>query len=98
MEELPSESWTVVRLAQEVHLSVRALQYGFKRDFDMPPMAYLKRVRLRHAHQALRASYPEITTVAAVARELGFLHLGRFAAVYRKAFGESPSETLRRRL
>ena len=98
LEDLPGEPWTVVRLATEVHLSVRALQYGFKRDFDMPPMAYLKRVRLRHAHQALRASYPEITTVAAVARELGFLHLGRFAAVYRKAFGESPSETLRRRL
>jgi AraC-like DNA-binding protein len=98
LEELPSEPWTVVRLAYEVHLSVRALQYGFKRDFDMPPMTYLKRVRLRHAHRTLLTSYPEITTVTAVALDCGFLHLGRFAASYREAFGESPSETLGRRL
>jgi AraC-like DNA-binding protein len=97
LEELPSEPWTVVRLAHEVHLSVRALQYGFKRDFDMPPMTYLKRVRLRHAHQALLASAPEITTVTAVARACGFFHMSRFAAAYREAFGELPSETLGRR-
>ncbi len=96
MEELPQEQWTVVRLAQEVHLSVRALQYGFKRDFDLPPMAYLKRVRLRRAHAALMASSPEITTVSAVALECGFFHLSRFAATYRQAFGEPPSRTLRR--
>jgi AraC-like DNA-binding protein len=98
MEERPSEPWTVVRLAQEVHVSVRALQYGFQRDFHMPPTAYLKRVRLRRAHQALLASYPETTTVTAVARDCGFLHMSRFAAAYREAFGELPSETLSRRL
>jgi AraC-like DNA-binding protein len=92
------ESWTVVRLAREVHLSVRALQYGFKRDFDMSPMAYLKRVRLRHAHAALLASSPEITTVHAIALDCGFFHMGRFAASYREAFGEPPSKTLSRRL
>lgn len=97
LEEQPSEPWTVVRLAHEVSLSVRALQYGFKRDFDLPPMAYLKRVRLQHARQALLRSYPATTTVTAVALECGFLHMGRFAASYREAFGESPSETLARR-
>lgn len=97
LEELPGDPWTVVRLAQEVHLSVRALQYGFKRDFDMSPMAYLKRVRLRHARAALLASYPETSTVRSVALECGFLHLSRFAAAYRSSFGEAPSETLARR-
>jgi AraC-like DNA-binding protein len=96
MEERPTEAWTVVRLAQEVHLTVRALQYGFKRDFDMPPMAYLRQVRLRCAHAALLASSPEITTVRAVAVECGHLHMSRFAAAYRQAFGESPSKTLAR--
>lgn len=98
MEDLPGESWTVVRLAREVHLSVRALQYGFKRDFDMPPMAYLKRVRLRRAHDALLASSPQTTTVQAIALDHGFFHMGRFAAAYRQAFGEPPSRTLARRL
>ncbi len=97
VEELYGESWTVVRLAQEVHLSVRALQYGFKRDFDMSPMAYLKRVRLRRAHEELLASGPEITTVQAVALDCGFFHMGRFAAAYREAYGEPPSRTLARR-
>ncbi|MCW2848434.1 MAG: Transcriptional regulator, AraC family [Marmoricola sp.] len=97
MEELPSEPWTVISLAQRVHLSVRALQYGFKRDFQMPPMAYLKRIRLRLAHAALSASSPEITTVRAIAVECGFLHMSRFADMYRQAFGEPPSRTLSRR-
>jgi transcriptional regulator GlxA family with amidase domain len=97
MEELPGESWTVVRLAQEVHLSVRALQYGFGRDYGMPPMAYLRRVRLRRAREALLASSAEITTVQAIAADCGFFHMGRFAAAYREAFGEPPSATLARR-
>jgi len=34
-------------------------------------------------------------TVTEVATALGFVELGRFSVEYRKAFGESPSETLR---
>ncbi|MCW2827829.1 MAG: transcriptional regulator, AraC family, partial [Marmoricola sp.] len=81
----------------EVHLSVRALQEGFKRDLGMSPLAYLRLVRLRRAHRVLEQATPESTTVAAVALGLGLLHMGRFAASYRRAFGEMPSETLRRR-
>ena len=40
----------------------------------------------------------DTTTVRAVATSLGFMHMGRFAAAYRDAFGESPSETLNRHL
>jgi AraC-like DNA-binding protein len=34
--------------------------------------------------------------VTQVAVRLGFHHTGRFAALYRQAFGESPSQSLRR--
>jgi AraC-like DNA-binding protein len=34
-------------------------------------------------------------SVAEVAARWGFSHLGRFAAAYRKRYGESPSHTLR---
>ena len=54
IEERPSEPWTTVRLAAEVHLSVRALQEGFRRDLATPPMTYLRQVRLRRAREALR--------------------------------------------
>ena len=96
IEEQPAQPWTTVRLAAEVHLSVRALQEGFRRDLGTPPMAYLRQVRLRRAHGALRAAEHDTTTVRAVAVSLGIMHLSRFAAAYREAFGETPSETLNR--
>jgi AraC-like DNA-binding protein len=97
MESQPGEAWTTVRLAGAVHLSVRALQEGFKRDLAMPPMAYLRALRLRRAREELQTAHPQVTTVWAVASRYGFLHMSRFAAAYRDAFGEPPSHTLNRR-
>jgi AraC-like DNA-binding protein len=96
IEDRPTEPWTTVGLATELHLSVRALQAGFQRQVGMAPMAYLRLVRLRRAHAVLKATDPSGTTVRAVAVGLGLLHQGRFAADYRAVFGETPSETLRR--
>jgi transcriptional regulator GlxA family with amidase domain len=56
-------------------------------------MAYLRAVRLRRAHEALSAADRDATTVRAFAAGVGMLHPGRFAAAYREAFGEMPSET-----
>lgn len=96
IEERPEEPWSVVRLASEVHLSPRALQEGFSRDVGQPPMSFLRQVRLRRVHDALLAADPEVTSVRTVAFNHGFLHLGRFAATYRQAFGSLPSDTLHR--
>lgn len=96
MEDRPSEPWTTVSLATEVHLSVRALQEGFRRDLATTPMTYLRQVRLRRAREELQAAHRDTTTVHAVAAGLGMLHMGRFAAAYRQAFGETPSDTLNR--
>jgi transcriptional regulator GlxA family with amidase domain len=35
-------------------------------------------------------------TVTSIALDCGFVHLGRFPATYRMAFGELPTETLAR--
>lgn len=94
VRERPAEPWSSVRLATEVHLSVRALQEGFRRDAGMSPSAYVRHVRLHLAHDLLRVADPDRTTVAQVAARCGIGHLGRFAAAYRDAFGELPSETL----
>jgi AraC-like DNA-binding protein len=96
IEEQPFDPWTTVGLAIEVHLSVRALQAGFRREVGMTPMGYLRMVRLRRAHTALKESSPAETTVQAVAVSLGLLHQGRFASNYQAVFGELPSETLHR--
>ncbi|QWZ07381.1 helix-turn-helix domain-containing protein [Nocardioides panacis] len=88
------EPWSSTSLAREVHASVRALQEGFKRDVGRPPMRYLRDVRLRRVHGDLQGASSKSTTVEAVAIRWGFLHMGRFAAAYRAAFGETPSTTL----
>ncbi|MCD4536525.1 AraC family transcriptional regulator [Nocardioides sp. cx-169] len=96
LEERPEHPWTTAALAQEVHLGVRALQQGFRRHYDCPPMTYLRRVRLRRTHEVLAAAIPGESTVQEVALRHGILHLGRFSVTYRKEYGESPSVTLAR--
>jgi transcriptional regulator GlxA family with amidase domain len=61
----------------------------------MPPMTYLRNLRLAQAHRALGAADFDATTVAQIAHDSGFVHLGRFAGAYRARYGISPSQTLR---
>ena len=53
--------------------------------------------RLAAAHQDLLDADPAGgASVAEIAHRWGFAHLARFAERYRQAYGEKPSETLRR--
>ncbi len=88
---------TLTSIATRTHISVRTLQQGFQRHLDTSPMAYLREVRLRRAHQALLRSDPSTVTVASVAYRWGFTNLGRFAAAHSARYRETPTETLRRR-
>ena len=92
----PEHPFTLAALAQIAGISARSLQAGFRRYVGYTPMAYLRHVRLARAHAELRVADPRQTTVAEVAYRWGFAHLGRFAALYRQAYGESPAATLRR--
>ncbi|WP_290055617.1 AraC family transcriptional regulator [Amycolatopsis solani] len=94
IEDDPGRPWTSSTLAREVSVSVRALQEGFQRWFGLPPMAYLRDVRLTRVHGELAVSDPAATTIAAVAARWGFLHAGRFSTAYRRKFGTLPSDTL----
>ncbi|GBG37005.1 AraC family transcriptional regulator [Mycobacterium montefiorense] len=88
---------TLTSIATRAHISVRTLQQGFQRHLDTSPMAYLREVRLRRAHQSLLRSDPSTVTVASVAYRWGFTNLGRFAAAHSARYRETPTETLRRR-
>lgn len=92
----PEHPWTTASLARHVAVSARSLQEGFARSYGVPPSVYLRSVRLDCAHAELLGADPQTTTVAHVAGRWGFLYLSRFAAAYRKKFGENPSATLRR--
>jgi AraC family ethanolamine operon transcriptional activator len=90
------QALTLTGLCQALGTSSRALCYGFQEMFGMSPMAYLKILRLQGAHRTLRASDPDTKTVAEIASQFGFWHLGYFAHDYKQMFGELPSETLKR--
>ncbi|WP_420036602.1 AraC family transcriptional regulator [Streptomyces sp. cg28] len=95
MRERPEHPFTTAELAREARVGVRWLQEAFARYVGMPPMAYLRSVRLERAHADLLAADPRSVSVSAVAHRWGFGHLGRFAEQYRAKYGQVPSSTLR---
>jgi AraC-like DNA-binding protein len=73
----------------------RTLEAHFKQFLGTTPLGWVRSARLARARQELLNASPQ-TTVTHAALSSGFSELGRFAAEYRRAFGEQPSQTLRR--
>ncbi|TAY41605.1 helix-turn-helix transcriptional regulator [Rhizobium leguminosarum] len=95
MQEHTAEPISLNDIAMAAKVSVRTLQQGFRQFRDTTPMAYLHELRMAAAHRDLLASDAK-QGIADVALRWGFTHLGRFAAEYRKRFGQLPSQTLKR--
>ncbi len=98
-EEFIEANWnqpiTMESLTQVTGVSARTLFRTFEKLRGYSPMAFVKKVRLDHAHTAL--SKPNAsTTVTGEAFAHGFLNPGCFAHDYWTIFGELPSETLNR--
>jgi len=85
----------VSRLCRLVGLSERGLRDAFYSVRGMGPKRWTVAVRLQGVRDALTERWAEQTTVTDIAADYGFYELGRFAAIYREAFGEAPSDTLR---
>ena len=90
------QSITVGDLVTATGVAGRTLFMHFKDFKGVSPMRYLRDARLRQVHQALLRADPE-ASVTGIAMGTGFTHMGRFSIAYRRRFGESPSQTLRRR-
>ena len=93
----PDRALSLAEIARHACVCPRTLEAAFQRQGEGSPMAYARRWRLQAAHQALQAAARDgrPTSVTDVALAHGFLHMGRFAAQYRAAFGCAPSHTLR---
>ena len=83
-------------LCRVAAVSERTLEVAFKSVVGMLPVAYLNWLRLHLVRRTLLAAAPGFTTVAAIALDGGFRHMGEFAGAYKACFGERPSDTLRR--
>jgi AraC-like DNA-binding protein len=73
-------------------VSTRALQAACLARWGQTPVELVASRRLEAARSLL--SSERMPTVTAAALLSGFSHLGRFSIAYRRAFGESPSDTL----
>ena len=85
----------IADLAAAAGASERTLRTAFKEHYGVGPARYLQLRTLHRVRRALRAPDPEEATVALVLLQHGEWQIGRFAARYRRLFGELPSETLR---
>lgn len=87
-------SLTVSAIARAARTTTRTLHRVFLDYTGLSPMAYVRRERLNAVRRRLLGADRGEVSVAEAAREYGFAHMGRFSAIYRAAFRESPSETL----
>jgi AraC-like DNA-binding protein len=94
LEAHAAEPISISDVAAHCGCSRRTLFSLFQRYRGYPPMQLLAEFRLTLAWNALQSPSPE-DTVTSIAYASGFVHLGRFARLYRERFGESPSHTLR---
>lgn len=86
----------VAALSRMVGLSERALRDAFYSVHGMSPKQWMLAERLKRVRSVLTDSNSVApVSVTGAATRYGFFELGRFAASYRDAFGEVPSETLR---
>lgn len=86
---------SVSDLALAAQVSERTLRNVFQQYFGLCPARYLKLRQLHRVRHQLQNSGPrDDRTVGNVLSSLGIWQFGRFAAEYRRYFGELPSETL----
>jgi AraC family ethanolamine operon transcriptional activator len=83
-------------LARGIGVNGRTLLRTFQEAFGLSPKQYLMLRELHAVRRSLCAPTAEDETVADILTRHGIWEFGRFAARYRRHFGELPSETLRR--
>jgi len=86
---------TIEALAEETGASVRSIFRAFKQSRGYTPFEFAKRVRLAQARRMLE-NVDASRSVTDVAFACGFSDLGRFSKDFTQAFGERPSEVLKR--
>lgn len=85
----PDREWSVTSLAQVAQLSRSLFATRFLERVGQTPIRYLRNWRVHLAREALTGSQ---TTVAALARKLGYQSEAAFRTAFRHATGQSPRD------
>ncbi|MNG71368.1 HTH-type transcriptional activator RhaS [compost metagenome] len=93
--ECLDEPLSILQICDRLDVSRSTLQRSFLSVTGLRPVEYLRLVRLNAVRQRLQQTRADQFTIARVAYDLGFSHLGHFSGAYRSLFDESPSHTPR---
>jgi AraC family ethanolamine operon transcriptional activator len=88
----PAEPPSIPDLCERLHISRRALQNCVEEITGLPPLTFMRHIRLNAVRRELchgSAGQP----ISSIAYAWGFSHLSQFARDYRQLFGELPSES-----
>jgi AraC-like DNA-binding protein len=85
-----AEPLRMEQIATAAGCGVRSLHVAFRHFRDTTPHSALTAIRLERARDAL---HTEAMSVSGIAIKWGFTNVGRFAALYRRRYGETPTET-----
>ena len=88
MYNYAAHSWTVANLAAAVGCSRAVFASRFTEQIGEPPIAFLTTWRLALAADLLRSSQ---TTIAAVARQVGYSTPFALSSAFKRAYGVSPN-------
>ncbi len=90
-----AESLSIDLLARVAGIGARSLQQNFRRYRNTSPIAFVQTRRLLKARQIFLSPLSR-TNVIGTAMSVGFSSISRFSGLYKKTFGEAPSQTLNR--
>lgn len=91
-----SSPFVVDLLAASLGVPRRTIFHAYRKLLGIGPRRYFELQKLHILRSRLKQSSIAETSVREIAAELRFTDLGRLPALYRRQFGENPSETLRR--
>lgn len=81
--------WTISEMADYVKLSAPHFQKLFKIQFKIPPITYLRDLRLEKARQMLEQSFQQINQIG---RQVGITNDSHFTRDFKKKFGVTPTD------
>ena len=84
--------YSIAQLADELGVTQRNLQYLFKKHLGLTPKSYWLGVKFRTVREEIRRQGGAIN-IGELALKHGFYHAGHFSALYKRFFGELPSQT-----
>lgn len=86
------KDWTLLELSEELGVSESSLKRYFLQLYGCSVAKYQQRVRMKKAAELLQNPENRALSILDVALEVGYENQSKFAAVFKRHYGESPLE------